>query len=95
MDCLKIRKGILSLVIMISASFAGFSQNGSIEGVATDKKSKETLPGVTITIDGTTIGYKVIRKFPLVKTSKIKITISKAKASPVISNIELYRAPGE
>jgi alpha-L-fucosidase len=46
-------------------------------------------------IDGTTIGHKVIRKFPLVKTSKIKVTISKSKACPVISNIELYRAPGE
>ena len=46
-------------------------------------------------IDGTTIGYKVIRKYPLVKTSKIKVTFSKSKACPVISNIELYRAPGE
>ena len=46
-------------------------------------------------IDGTTIGYKVIRKFPVVKTSKIKVTIIKSKACPVISNIELYRAPGE
>jgi alpha-L-fucosidase len=46
-------------------------------------------------IDGTTIGHKVIRKFPVVKTNKIKVTISKSKACPVISNIELYRAPGE
>ncbi len=46
-------------------------------------------------IDGTTIGHKAIRKFPVVKTSKIKITIGKSKACPVISNIELYRAPGE
>jgi alpha-L-fucosidase len=46
-------------------------------------------------IDGTTIGYKVIRKFPVVKTSQIKLTIIKSKACPVISNIELYRAPGE
>lgn len=46
-------------------------------------------------IDGTTIGYKVIRKFPVVKTSKIKVIIIKSKACPVISNIELYRAPGE
>ena len=46
-------------------------------------------------LEGTTIGHKVIRKFPLIKTSKIKITISKSKACPVISNIELYRAPGE
>ncbi len=46
-------------------------------------------------IDGTTIGNKVIRKFPVVKTSKIKISIIKSKACPVISNIELYRSPGE
>jgi alpha-L-fucosidase len=46
-------------------------------------------------LDGTTIGHKVIRKFPVVKTSKIKVTISRSKACPVISNIELYRAPGE
>ena len=45
--------------------------------------------------DGTTIGYKIIRKFPVVKVSKMKITISKSKACPLISNIELYRAPGE
>ena len=30
-------------------------------------------------VDGTTIGYKVIRKFPVVKTSKIKVTIIKSK----------------
>ncbi len=45
-------------------------------------------------IDGTTVGYKIIRKFPVVKTTKIKLTISKSKACPVISNLELYRAPG-
>lgn len=45
-------------------------------------------------IDGTTIGYKVIRKFPVTKTSKIKVSINKAKACPLISNVELYRAPG-
>jgi alpha-L-fucosidase len=46
-------------------------------------------------IDGTTIGYKVIRKFPVTSTNKIKVTITKSKACPVISNIELYRSPGE
>jgi alpha-L-fucosidase len=46
-------------------------------------------------VSGTTIGYKVIRKFPVTKASKIKITISKSKACPVISNIELYRSPGQ
>jgi alpha-L-fucosidase len=45
--------------------------------------------------DGTTIGYKVIRKFPVVRASQIKVTFLKSKACPVISNIELYRAPGE
>ena len=45
-------------------------------------------------IDGTTIGHKIIRKFPVVTANKIKLTISKSKACPVISNIELYRAPG-
>jgi alpha-L-fucosidase len=45
-------------------------------------------------IDGTTIGHKVIRKFPVISASKIKITISKSKACPVISNIELYKSPG-
>lgn len=46
-------------------------------------------------IDGTTIGHKVIRKFPVVRTSKIRVVISKSKACPVISDVELYRAPGE
>jgi alpha-L-fucosidase len=46
-------------------------------------------------IDGTTIGHKVIRRFPIVKTSKIKVTVIRSKACPVISNIELYRSPGD
>ena len=46
-------------------------------------------------VEGTTIGHKVIRKFPLVSASKIKVTISKSKACPLISNIELYRSPGD
>jgi alpha-L-fucosidase len=46
-------------------------------------------------VDGTTIGHKVIRKFPVTKTSMIKVTFSKSKACPVISNIGLFRAPGE
>ena len=46
-------------------------------------------------IDGTTIGHKVIRKFPAVKTLKIKMSVIRSKACPVISNLELYKAPGE
>jgi alpha-L-fucosidase len=45
-------------------------------------------------IDGTTIGHKIIRKFHVVKTSEIKVTISKSKACPLISNVELYKSPG-
>ncbi len=45
-------------------------------------------------VSGTTIGHKIIRKFPVVKTSEIKVTINKSKACPVISNIQLFRAPG-
>lgn len=45
--------------------------------------------------EGTTVGYKVIRKFPLVTTKMVKLTILDSKACPVISNIELYRSPGE
>jgi alpha-L-fucosidase len=44
--------------------------------------------------DGTTVGYKVIRKFPVVKASKIRVTIHRSKACPVISNVEIFRAPG-
>ncbi|MBN1107539.1 MAG: alpha-L-fucosidase [Bacteroidales bacterium] len=46
-------------------------------------------------LDGTTVGYKVIRKFPVVTASKVRINFTRAKSCPVISNIELYRAPGE
>jgi alpha-L-fucosidase len=46
-------------------------------------------------IEGSTIGYKVIRKFPVIKTNKMKVVIGKSKACPLVSNIELYRAPGE
>jgi alpha-L-fucosidase len=45
--------------------------------------------------DGTTIGYKVIKKFPLVRASKVKLSIEDAKACPTISNLEIFRAPGD
>jgi alpha-L-fucosidase len=41
----------------------------------------------------TTIGYKRILCFPIVKASKIRFTITDAKAAPLISNIEVYNAP--
>ncbi len=45
-------------------------------------------------VEGTTIGYKVIRKFPVVKASGIRIKFEDSKASPAISNVEVFRAPG-
>jgi alpha-L-fucosidase len=41
----------------------------------------------------TTIGYKRILRFPQVTATKLRLTIEDAKASPVISNIEVYHAP--
>jgi alpha-L-fucosidase len=46
-------------------------------------------------VEGTTVGYKIIRKFPVVRASSVRFSVTKAKASPLISNIEIYRAPGE
>lgn len=41
----------------------------------------------------TTIGRKRILRFPNVTASQLRITIIDAKACPVISNIEVYKAP--
>jgi alpha-L-fucosidase len=41
----------------------------------------------------TTIGYKRILRFPTVKTSKVRFSITDSKSCPVISNIGIYNAP--
>ena len=41
----------------------------------------------------TTIGYKRILRLPTTTASKLRFTINKAKACPVISNIEVFLAP--
>jgi hypothetical protein len=56
MACLRIKKGITISMFMLLTSAAILAQTGSVEGVATDKKSKEALPGVMVTIEGTTMG---------------------------------------
>lgn len=43
----------------------------------------------------TTIGYKRMLRLPDTKATKLKITILDAKASPTISNIEVYKATAE
>ena len=86
MDCLKIKKKIIILIIGLSASTALMAQNGSIEGVATDKKSKEFLPGVTVTIEGTTIGatadFNGHFTLPNLKPGKYKIKASYISYNP-------------
>ena len=57
MKCLKIRRSItFSLLLILTTSYVGLGQTGSIEGVVKDRSNKEVLPGVTVTIEGTTIG---------------------------------------
>ncbi|QGY45943.1 alpha-L-fucosidase [Maribellus comscasis] len=41
----------------------------------------------------TTIGYKRILRFPNVVATKVRLNIKDVKACPVISNIEVYKAP--
>ncbi len=41
----------------------------------------------------TTIGYKRILRFPTVTATKLRLNITDAKSSPLISNIEIYNAP--
>ena len=56
MNWLNYTKGILSFIIILISSIVSYAQTGSIEGIATDRKSKEALPGVTITLENTSIG---------------------------------------
>ena len=41
-------------------------------------------------VSATTIGYKRILKFDAVQTDKLRINITRSKACPVISNVEVY-----
>lgn len=43
--------------------------------------------------EATTIGYKRILTFDLVRTDEIKITVTDSRAAPVLSEIQLYRFP--
>jgi alpha-L-fucosidase len=42
-----------------------------------------------------TIGYKRILRFPTARTSKLQFVIEDSKASPTISNVEIFNAPGD
>ncbi|MDF7821776.1 alpha-L-fucosidase [Runella sp. MFBS21] len=41
----------------------------------------------------TTIGYKRILRFPTVEATKLRLNVLDAKGCPLISNIEVYKAP--
>ena len=41
----------------------------------------------------TTIGYKRILRFPSVKATQVRFSITDSKSCPVISNIGIYNAP--
>ncbi|KJF45382.1 alpha-L-fucosidase [Draconibacterium sediminis] len=41
----------------------------------------------------TTIGYKRILRLPTTTATKVRVNIKSAKASPLISNVEIYNAP--
>lgn len=88
MNCSVIRKVIVSFSILVTFSLTVWSQTGSLEGVAIDKNSKELLPGVTVTIDGTTIGTSADFNghflIANVKPGKYKIKASYVSYNPVI-----------
>jgi alpha-L-fucosidase len=44
-------------------------------------------------VQGTTIGYKRILRFPAVEATKVRFAITASKGCPVISNIAVYNAP--
>jgi alpha-L-fucosidase len=44
---------------------------------------------------GTTVGYKRIIRFPSVTASKLRLTIKRAKACPVLSEAGVYKTPFE
>jgi TonB-dependent receptor len=88
MNCLKTKKVILSFLILLSVPIAAFAQTGSIEGIVTDKKSNDVLPGVTIIIDGTTIGTTADFSghfiIPNLKQGKYKLKASYISYNPTV-----------
>jgi hypothetical protein len=56
LDWLKKRKGSISIFAILAFSTTVAAQTGSIEGIASDKKNKDVLPGVTVILEGTTNG---------------------------------------
>ncbi|MEQ9287343.1 MAG: alpha-L-fucosidase [Cyclobacteriaceae bacterium] len=43
--------------------------------------------------EGTVVGYKNIRRFPMVKTEKVRLRVLASRVAPTLSAFELYKAP--
>jgi hypothetical protein len=88
MDFYILKKGVTGIFILLFTAAAGQAQTGSIEGVVTDKNRSEALPGVTITIDGTTTGTSADIEghflIPNVKPGKYRLKVSYISYNPEI-----------
>ncbi len=90
MDFYNLKKGAINILIMLTLSSAGLAQTGSIEGVVKDKKSGEVLPGVTITIEGTTTGAAADIDghfiIPKLKPGKYRLKASYISYTPLVTD---------
>jgi hypothetical protein len=89
-----LRKVIFIMSLIFSSVYTLTGQTGIIEGIATDKKTGEVLPGVMVTLEGTTVGASasIDGKFIItnVKPGKYKVKASYISFDPVVfENIEL------
>ncbi len=53
----------------------------------------ETKEGWRKICEGTTVGYKRLLRFPVVKAQKIRLQILQSRASPTLNNLGLYASP--
>lgn len=83
-----LKRLFFTLVLLFSIAAVLKSQTGIIEGRITDKKNGDALPGVTITIEGTTIGASADIDghfvIPNLKPGKYKVRASYISYDPVI-----------
>lgn len=81
-----LKKAFLILIFTITGAFLS-AQTGIIEGKATDKKTGEALPGVMVSIEGTTIGAAadIDGKFTIanVKPGKYRLKASYISYDPM------------
>ncbi|WP_133758632.1 alpha-L-fucosidase [Gelidibacter sediminis] len=76
-----INRFLIQEYIQLGQRVEAFTVEGFINGKWSELASQST------------IGYKRILRLPTVTVSKLRLIIKKSKACPVISNIEVYKAP--